>query len=105
MIIDDVLSQLAKAKVYSTIDCASGFHNLRFDKQSSALTTFITPFGRFRWKRICFGISPASEILQAKKNEVLSGLRNVVCIADNVLCFGVGDTYEEVVKDHDRSHY
>ena len=62
MTIDDVLPQLAKAKVYSTIDCASGFHNLRLDKQSSALTTFITPFGRFRWKRMCFGISPAPEI-------------------------------------------
>jgi len=48
MTIDDVLPQLAKAKVYSTIDCASGFHNLRLGKQSSALMTFITPFGRFR---------------------------------------------------------
>ena len=69
----DVLPQLAKAKVYSTIGCAPGFHNLRLDKQSSALTTFITPFGRCRWKRMCFGISPASEILQAKTNEVVSG--------------------------------
>ena len=102
MTIDDVLPQLAKAKVYSTIDCASGFHHLRLDKRSSALTTFTTPFGRFRWKRMCFGISPAPEIWQAKMNEVFSGLRNVVCIADDVLCFGVGDTYEEAVADHDR---
>ena len=35
-------------------------------------------------------------------NEVLSGLRNVVCIADDILCFGTGDTLEEALADHDR---
>jgi len=35
-------------------------------------------------------------------NEVLGGLRNVVCIADDVLCFGTGDTYQETLADHDR---
>ena len=102
MTIDDVLPQLSKAKVWSTIDAASGFHNLRLDDQSSRLTTFATPFGRYRWKRLCFGISPSPEIFQAKMNEVLSGLKNVACIADDVLCFGVGDTYEEAIADHDR---
>ena len=102
MTIDDVLPQLSKAKVWSTVDCKSGFHHLRLDTESSALTTFATPYGRFRWKRLCFGISPAPEIWQAKMNEALSGLRNVICIADDVLCYGVGDTEEEALADHDR---
>jgi len=84
MSIDDVLPQLAKAKIYSTIDAASGFYHLCLDKESSALTTFATPFRRYRWKRLYFGISPAPEIWQAKMNEVFSGLRNVFCMADDV---------------------
>ena len=102
MTIDDVLPQLTKAKVYSSIDTTQGFHHLPLDKESSYLTTFATPFGRYRWKRLCFGISPAPEIWQAKMNEILSGLRHVACIADDVLCYGVGDTYDEAVADHDR---
>lgn len=69
--IDDVLPQLAKAKVFSTLDATSGFWHLQLDKESRPLTTFETPFGRFRWVRLPFGISPSPEIFMAKMHETL----------------------------------
>ncbi|GBN71388.1 Transposon Ty3-I Gag-Pol polyprotein [Araneus ventricosus] len=54
------LSLLTGAKMFSKLDADSGFWQIPLDKKSSYLTTFITPFGRFRFQRLPFGhpISP-----------------------------------------------
>lgn len=101
--IDDVLPHLRKAKVFSTIDARNGFWHLRLDEASSMLTTFGTPFGRFRWLRLAFGLSPAPEIFQARMHEALSGLQGIDCIADDVLVHGSGDTLQEAQADHDKN--
>ena len=49
--IDDVLPKLINVKVFSTTDAKSAFWHLKLDEESSYLTTFETPFGRFRWMR------------------------------------------------------
>ena len=101
--IEDVLPQLSKAKVYSTVDATKGFNHLCLDEESAALTTFETPFGRYRWRRLCFGISPAPEIFQARMHQLLEGLKGVACIADDILVYGCGDTVDEATADHDNN--
>ena len=64
--IEDILPQLNNAKVFSCADTKNGFNHLCLDTESAKLTTFETPFGRYRYKRLCFGISPAPEIFQAR---------------------------------------
>ena len=76
---------------------------MKLDKESSALTTFETPFSRYRWLRLPFGTSPSPEIFQAKMNETLNGLKGVACIADDILIFGYGENKEEAHADHDRN--
>ena len=49
-----------------------------------------------------FGIAPAPEEFQRRLNEALEGLDGVRTIADDIIFFGVGDTDEEAVVDHDR---
>jgi len=71
------------------------------DEESSYLTTFESPFGRFRWLRCPYGISPAPEIFQARMHAALSGLKGVHAIADDILIAGSGDTIAEAQRDHD----
>lgn len=66
------------------------------DEDSSQLTTFQTSFGRFRWRRLPFGLSVSSEIFQKKLLEAIEGLPGVECIADDVVIHGK-DT-----EEHDR---
>ena len=63
-VIDDVLPELAKAKIFTKIDAKNGYWHVVLDDDSAKLTTFDTPFGRYRWKRLPFGLSVASEIFQ-----------------------------------------
>jgi len=88
---DDILPELAQAKVPSKLDLRSGYWHCPLDNESSILTTFITPFGRFRWPIMPFGLNVSSEIFQRKLIEALEGLEGVFCVADDVLLEGHND--------------
>ena len=71
------------------------------DESSSYATTFGTPWGRYRWLRMPFGLSPAPEEFQRRIDIALGGLPSQKAIADDILVFGSGDTDEEAFRDHD----
>ena len=73
------------------------------DNESSKLTTFDTPFGRYRWKRLPFGVSVASEIYQKKLNQALDRLDGLLTVHDNMVVYGVGETKEEATEDHNKN--
>lgn len=99
--IDDILPELSKAKVFTVCDVKSGFWHVKLEEDSSYLTTFSSPFGRYRWLRMPMGISPAPEIFQRKLTVALEGLPGVYIIADDVLITGQGETQESAERDHD----
>ena len=51
VILDDVLPKLRDAKVFSKLDVREAYWHVNQDKESSKLTTMITSFGQYRWKR------------------------------------------------------
>lgn len=100
--IEEVLPQLSNAKVFSILDAKDGFWQVMLDEESSYLTTFWTPNGRYRWLRMPFGISTAPEEYQRRQHEILEGLKGISNIADDILVYGCGDTIEEATADHDK---
>ncbi len=101
--VEDVTSRLTNAKVFSVLDAKSGFWQVKLTENASYLTTFNTPFGRFRWLRMLFGISSAPEVWQRKMHEAIEGLQGVEVIADDFLVCGFGDTVDEAVKGRDQN--
>ena len=55
--------------------------------KSRLLTTFITPFGRYCFNKLPFGISSAPEHFQKRMSNILKGINGVVCQMDDVLVF------------------
>lgn len=86
--VDDVLGKLAGATVFSKLDANSGFWQVPLARESQLLTTYITPFGRYCFNRLPFGISSAPELFQKRMSILLEGLDGVVCLMDHVLIFG-----------------
>lgn len=101
--IDDVLPELAQARVYTVCDLKNGFWHVELDKPSSELTTFGTPFGRYRWKRMPFGITPAPEIFQSRLDQAIANLPGVYTVADDLLVIGEGPTKEAAIQNHDKN--
>ena len=87
-VLDDVLHKLSGATVFSKVDASSGFWQIPLDKDSSALTTFITPFGRYKFLRLPFGITSAPELFQQEMEKLLADLPGVIVIMDDILVFG-----------------
>lgn len=54
--LDYLLGQLKTATVFNKLNASGGYWQTRLAEESSFLTTFITAFGRFRFKKLCFGI-------------------------------------------------
>ena len=59
--LDELLPKLCKAKVFSTLDAKDGFYLVGLDASSSLSTTFLTPFGLYKYLRLPFGINLAPE--------------------------------------------
>ena len=75
---DDTLAHLAGARVFSKLDANSGFWQIPLARKSHRLTTFITPFGRYCFNKMPFGISSAPEHFQRRMSKILSGLDGVL---------------------------
>ena len=95
--LDDVLPRLSKAKVFSKLDARSGYWNVLLDEESMLLTTFNTPFGRYCFERLPFGLVSAQDVFQKKIDMTYEGLNGVFAIADDIIVSGEDD------DDHDRN--
>ena len=93
--VDQVLAQLSGATIFSKLDANSGFWQVPLSPDSALLTTFITPFGRFCFHRLPFGITSAPEIIQRLMSQMLDDLPGTVCMMDDVLVYGASQ------KEHD----
>ena len=93
--VDETLAQLTGATVMSKLDANSGFWQIPLAKESRELTTFITPFGRYCFNKLPFGISSAPEHFQKRMSTILDGLVGVLCLMDDILIFGKDQ------KEHD----
>lgn len=85
---DHVLAQLGNARFFSKLDANSGFWQFQLAPESQILTTFITPFGRYKFKRLPFGITSAPEFYQKKMSQLLSDIEDHVCNMDDILVYG-----------------
>ena len=72
--LEDLTSKLSGATVFSSLDAASGFYQIPLDKDSRELATFITPCGRYCFRRLLIGITFAPEIFMSKITEILAGV-------------------------------
>ena len=100
-VIEDILPELADVKAFSKADLKDGFLQIQLDQKSSKLTTFQTPWDRYRYLRMPFGVFPAPDCFQRKLDQNLEGLEGIYKLADNILITGRGKSKEEAVKNHD----
>jgi hypothetical protein len=89
--IESVLTRLPEAKVFSTLDAASGFWQIPLDEESSLLTCFNTPFGRYKFNCLPFGIKSAPEVFQRTMEELFNDIEGCDVIVDDLIVWGRND--------------
>lgn len=86
--VEETFAKLAGATVFTKLDARAGFWQIPLHPESAPLTTFITPFGRYCFRRLPFGISSAPEHFQKRLTQMIAGLDGTICHADDILIFG-----------------
>lgn len=84
----EITSRLAGAKYFSKLDAKSGFWQMPLDEESSYLTTFNTPFGRYRFTVIPFGAVFAQEVFHRTVNEKFKDIAGCKTDVDDILVWG-----------------
>ena len=92
-----------QAKIFSVFDIKDAFQTIELTDESSLLTTMHTPWGRYRWTRLPFGISSAPEEFQCRLHDILCGLEGVVNVADDIIVVSRGESLAEATLDHDHT--
>ena len=90
--VDESTVKLGSSNIFTKLDANSGFWQLPLDDESRLLTTFITPYRRYCFNRLPFGISSAPEIFQRTISIILEGLDGVICHMDAILVQSVDET-------------
>ena len=83
------------AQYFTVLDATSGYWAMPLSKESSILTTFQTPYRRYRYLRMPFGICSAQELFQKKMDRIFEALSGVHIIVDDILVAG------STVEEHD----
>ena len=91
--LEEALAEMPNAKYFSKLDAQSGYWQLKLDERSSYLTTFNTPHGRYRFKRLPFGLVCAQDYFQMQMDQIFEGIQGVTPLVDDVLISG--STQEE----------
>ena len=79
------------------VDTTKGYWHVELDYESSVLCTFNTPVGRYRFKRLPFGVVGSQDIFQRKLDDIYRNICNVTGIADDIIIYG------SMEEEHDQA--
>ena len=94
LLIDDLIDQLGEAKILSKMDLNKGFYQIPLKEADMPKTAFCTPWGKFQFTRMPFGLRKAPAAFQHLMHVVLAGFERF-CNAymDDIIIFS--DSWEE----------
>ena len=86
---DECIDTLGDAKIFSTLDCNSGYWQIMMDDADKEKTAFVTHQGLFHFTRMPFGLRNAPATFQRAIDIILSSVKWQYCIVyiDDVIIF------------------
>ena len=83
--VEDIFSKLNGAKYLSTLDLRAGYHQIPLDKSSITKTAFNSPFGKYEYMKVPFGLAQAPVYFQELLTRVLKDFDFAIAYLENII--------------------
>lgn len=87
--ITEILDKLGRCMYFTTLDLASGFHQVEVARQDIKKTAFNVENGHYEFTRMPFGLKNAPATFQRVMDNVLQELQNKICLVymDDIIVY------------------
>ena len=85
--VEDIFSQLNSAKYFSTLDLRAGYHHIGLTTDSIPKTEFTSPFGKYEYVKVPFGLAQAPAYFQELMTGVLKDLPFAMAYLDDIIIY------------------
>ena len=82
---EEIFSQICGACFFSKLDASSGYWQIKRDEESLHLLAFGTTLGRYRFKRLPYGIYSACKIFQREITSIISDVSGSTNSQDDII--------------------
>lgn len=83
--VDEVISQIGRASIFSKIDLSQAFLQLPLDEASKQYTVINTPDGLYQYNYLPFGLTSSPGIFQSFMTRVLANIKHIIVYQDDIL--------------------
>ena len=92
--VKDLINDIGKAKYITSLDLTKGYHQVPMESDSKLKTAFITPYGKYQYVTMPFGLVSAPSTFQRLMDHILQGLHGFATayLDDNLIR---SDTWEK----------
>ena len=85
--VEDIFSQLNGAKYFSTLDLRAGYHHIGLTTDSIPKTAFTSPFGKYEYVKVPFGLAQAPAYFQELMTGVLKDLPFAMAYLEDIIIY------------------
>ena len=93
---DAIASVECGARFFTKIDSKSGYHQVAIRTKDQDLTTFMTPWGRYRYRRALMGLISSGDVYNQRGDQILGDIPPTCKVVDDVLAWDTD--YNEHIK-------
>ena len=100
--IDEMVQRQSGFKVWSSLDCKDGYHQMPLKREHRHITCMSTPKGTYQWKVQVMGLKTAGAQFQRMMELVLSDHECADPYIDDIIIGSTGETLDEAIENHAR---
>ena len=96
--ISEILKELTGLSYATALDLKMGYYTIRLNPDAQRICTIITPWGKYKYKRLPMGIMTAPDIFQNKMSDLMSHLEFVRVYLDDLLIITDGSFDDHLAR-------
>ena len=85
--VEDIFSKLNGATYFTTLDLCTGYHHIPLDMSSIPKTAFNSPFGKYEYIKVLFGLAQVPAYFQELMTGILKDFPFTIAYLDDIIIF------------------